>query len=597
MRRSRFSSIQLLCFTAMFFLSAFTLRAAVVILGNHTENSVAYTILHPDGSRQSSTLAAGEQATVPAEAEIAIAFEAGKSVRKYKLPANSIHFFVEKENSFDLKTYEIPLPPSEEGLPPPKPRIIAHTKLKVPVKILADSAQPAVQKIWEREFRQRIADASELLDRHCGATLEVAAVGTWQSDNSITEFPLSMREFESKVKPSPAALAIGFTSQYHKPDGQTHLGGTRGPQHPYLLVREWSQHVSKNERLEVVTHELGHYFGAVHSGEADSLMRPKLGDRLSNQVAFRLGFDPLNALAMNVFVDELRAGPYRGMNRFPLDARRQLLRIYYALGRELPKDPAAPQYIAMLDLSVQKRPMPVVEKTTLADATKAVVRAIVEGSKMNRLSLRVYAGDDLTEFYVRRAADKAAQLPPDVAKDAFLLGLGIGLNDAAWVRDVPNFGPICRQIESDDDFAKRVKALGETMFRGRHDLALHFAISAALTAHLGPNAAEKAGLLKELSDAEGESGFSFIDLAADLSGIAFAEAVKSDKISLRKLADSFPSKKFLPEIDGLKENIPLKDFVENFGSFDDDRFKAEFDKLKTRIRKLPGLQAETKSKK
>jgi hypothetical protein len=566
-------------------------------LGNQTPNPVAYTILHPDGSRQTSTLAAGDQATVPSEDQIGIAFDADKTPRRYKLSANSIHFFVEKDKSIDLKTYEMPMPPSEEGLPPPKPRIIAHTKLKIPVKILADSAQPAVQKIWERDFRERVAQASDLFEEHCGAVFEVVAVETWQSDGSITEFPQALREFETKVNPAPAALAIGFTSQYKQPNGQTHLGGTRGPQHSYLLVREWSQHVSKNERLEIMAHELGHYLGSVHSGSSDSLMRPKLGDRLSNMTSFRVGFDPLDTLAMNIFVDELRAGPYRGLHRLPLDARRQLLRIYYALGRELPKDPAAPQYIAMLDLSVQKRPMPVVEKTTLADATKAVVRAIVEGSKMNRLSLRVYAGDDLTEFYVRRAADKAAQLPPDVAKDAFLLGLGIGLNDAAWVRDVPNFGPICRQIESDDDFAKRVKALGETMFRGRHDLALHFAISAALTAHLGPNAAEKAGLLKELSDAEGESGFSFIDLAADLSGIAFAEAVKSDKISLRKLADSFPSKKFLPEIDGLKENIPLKDFVENFGSFDDDRFKAEFDKLKTRIRKLPGLQAETKSKK
>ena len=54
----------------------------------------------------------------------------------------------------------------------------------------------------------------------------------------------------------------------------------------------------------------------------------------------------------------------------------------------------------------------------------------------------VYEGDDLTEFYVHRAAMAAANLPPDVAADAFLLGLGIGLNDAAWVRNVPSFGPV-----------------------------------------------------------------------------------------------------------------------------------------------------------
>jgi hypothetical protein len=598
MSRTPFSITPFLWFAALLIYSiGVPLRAAVVILGNQTPNPVAYTIMHPDGSRQTSTLAAGDQATVPSEEQIGIAFDADKTPRRYKLSANSIHFFVEKDKSIDLKTYEMPMPPSEEGLSPPKPRIIAHTKLKIPVKILADSAQPAVQKIWERDFRERVAQASSLFEEHCGAVFEVVAVETWQSDGSITEFPQALREFETKVNPAPAALAIGFTSQYKQPNGQTHLGGTRGPQHPYLLVREWSQHVSKNERLEIMAHELGHYLGAVHSGSSDSLMRPKLGDRLSNMTSFRVGFDPLNTLAMNIFVDELRAGPYRGLHRLPIDARRQLLRIYYALGQELPQDPAAPQYIAMLDLSVKKPETPAIQKTTLADATKSIVQAIVEAAHINRMGIVVYDGDDLTEFYVHRAALAAASLPPDVAKDAFLLGLGIGLNDAAWVRDVPTFGLICRKIETDAEFAERVRVLGEPTLRRRHDLALHFMVSAALAVHFGSSAAEKAGLLKELADSDGKSGFSFIDLAADLSGIAFAEAVRNNKIPIKKLADSFPAKDYLPEIDDLKENIPLKDFEKNYGALDDSRFKTEFDKLKARVKELPGLQAETTTRK
>jgi hypothetical protein len=567
------------------------LHAAVVILVNQTDNPVKFAILRAEGPPSPAVLASGEQKVVPAEEQIGIIFTVDKAERRYRLAANTIHLFVPKENSFDLKTFELTLPPSEEGVPPPKPRIIARTQLKIPVKILADNAQPAVQKVWEKQFRERVAQASKIFDENCGAVLEVVSVAMWQSDNSIIDFSKSLAEFERKVNPAPAALAIGFTSQYQRPDGQTHLGGTRGPMHSHLLVREWSQHVSKNERLEVMTHELGHFLGAVHSGAADSLMRPNLGDRLSNATAFRIGFDPLNTLAMNILADELRAGPYRGLHRLPIDARRELLRIYFTLAKELPKDPAAPQYMTMLNVPLKKPPSRESPKISLNEATKSIVKAIVAAAELNSVTVRVYKNDDLAEFYVNRAALAAVNLPPDVAADAFLLGLGIGLNDADWIRNLPSFGTLCRQIESEQEFKNRVKMLGQPTLRNRHDLLLHYMLSAALTVHLGAAAAEQAGLLKEVSDSEGKSGFSFIDLTADLSGIAFAEAIRNKQIPLDKLTDTFPAVRFFPEISDLQENIPAKDFEKSFGSLEDERFQKEFQKLKTRVQSLPGLQS------
>jgi hypothetical protein len=576
-------------------LTTMPLQAAVVVLVNRTETPVKYQILRDKKSPTADSLAAGDQRVVPYEEPIGIAFIAGKTEHRYRLPPNTIQVFAPREDSFALTSLALPVPPGEEDLPPPRPRIIARTTLKIPVKILADSAQPAVRKIWEKEFRERLAKVSKIFEDHCGVTFEVVAVEIWQSNAAITDFTESLREFEVKVRPAPAKLAIGFTSQYQRPDGETHLGGTRGPWHPYLMVREWSQHVSKNERLEIVAHELGHFLGAVHSGAPDSLMRPKLGDRLSNIAGFRVGCDPLNTLAMNIFADELRAGPYRGLHGMPLDARRQLLRIYSVLGKEVPKDPAAPQYIAMLNLPTRK-PQPAAPKMSLADATKAIVKAIVEAAGINHMAIRVYEGDDLTEFYVNRAAAAAANLPPEVAADALLLGLGIGLNNEVWVRNIPTFGAFCRQIETNEEFSDRVKQLGQPTFGRRRDVALHFMISAALTASVGPAAAEKAGLLKELGDAEGTSGFSFIDLSADLSGIAFAQAVRQRRISFAKLADAFSTPQYVPEIDGLQENIPLKDFQKNFGSLDDARFQKEFQKLKSRVQQLPGLQPPQEAK-
>ena len=409
-------------------LSCMPLRAAVVVLVNRSDNPVKFQIVRADGSQSAATLVSGDQKVVPSEEQIGIVFTAGQSVRHYRLSANTIYFFAPKDGVVDLHPLELPVSPGEVESPP-KPRIIARTTIKIPVKLVADQAQPAVQKIWEKEFRERVAKASKIFEEHCGVVFEVAAVEMWQSDNSITDFGQSLREFETKVQPTPAKLAIGFTSQYQQPDGQTHLGGTRGPLYPYVLVREWSQHVSKNERLEILAHELGHFLGAVHSGAGDSLMRPQLGDRLSNAAAFRVGFDPLNTLAMNIFADELRSAPYRGMHRLPLDARRQLLRIYARWPRSCPRIPPRRNTLPCSTCprgSRSRRSL----KISLDDATKTVVKAIVDAAQVNNMGIRVYEGDDLTEFYVHRAAAAAANLPPDVAADAFLLGLGIGLNDA-----------------------------------------------------------------------------------------------------------------------------------------------------------------------
>jgi hypothetical protein len=60
---------------------------------------------------------------------------------------------------------------------------------------------------------------------------------------------------------------------------------------------------------------------------------------------------------------------------------------------------------------------------------------------------------------------------------------------------------------------------------GRADLAKHWAISAALTAAYGPDLSHAMGTWKEISDSgRGGSGFSFVDLAADRSGLILAKA-------------------------------------------------------------------------
>ena len=86
-------------------------------------------------------------------------------------------------------------------------------------------------------LRRRIAAASAILEQTCRVQLKVVAVGTWNSDNRTTDFTASLSEFEREMKPYPARVAIGFTSQFPIVRGRTHMAGTRGPLHTHILAR------------------------------------------------------------------------------------------------------------------------------------------------------------------------------------------------------------------------------------------------------------------------------------------------------------------------------------------------------------------------
>ena len=176
----------------------------------------------------------------------------------------------------------------------------------IPVKIFVDEEEPGRQAYWERRLRRRIESASDILEKYCRVRFRVTAVGTWNSDNATNDFIASLGEFEREANPAPAQLAIGFTSQWEMVRGRTHMAGTRGPLHSHILVREGSPQISEPEKLEFLVHELGHYLGASHSPERNSVMRPVLGDRLAGRPGFHIQFDPVNTLVIAMVGEEMR---------------------------------------------------------------------------------------------------------------------------------------------------------------------------------------------------------------------------------------------------------------------------------------------------
>lgn len=218
----------------------------------------------------------------------------------------------------------------------------------IPVKILYDDEEISQPAAWEQRVRQRLEAASQLFRRQCFATFKVVAVERWQPAPEATDVRALLAELERNVDPSPGRLAIGFSGQAQRVPLDGHLGGTRGALHSHLIVREWAIENTESERLELLVHELGHFLGAAHSPENNSVMRPALGDRQARAAQFRVVFDPLNTLAMCLVSRELQLRPQVRFGSIEPEIKRQLQKIYAGIQEALPRDPAAAELIRQL---------------------------------------------------------------------------------------------------------------------------------------------------------------------------------------------------------------------------------------------------------
>lgn len=127
---------------------------------------------------------------------------------------------------------------------------------------------------------------------------------------------------------------------------------------------------------------------------------------------------------------------------------------------------------------------------------------------------------------------------------------------------------------------------------GREDLRLHFVISAGLKLLTDMGVSSVIGELKELLDAgQGGSGFSFVDLAADRSGIRFAELATASAESARRLQSlvaEHPSEAaFFPNIADLPENITRASFERQYRGVDSRRYQELVRELDRRIALCP----------
>ncbi len=106
-------------------------------------------------------------------------------------------------------------------------------------------------------------------------------------------------------------------------------------------MREGNPQINEADRLEFLIHELGHFLGAAHSPERESVMRPVLGDKRTGRTNFRIQLDPVNTLAIAIISEEMRRRNLTKMGELSPDTRKRLSQIYMELARSMPDDPAA----------------------------------------------------------------------------------------------------------------------------------------------------------------------------------------------------------------------------------------------------------------
>lgn len=330
--------------------------AEVFVIANHTTETVPFQLPAVPGKAvaRAGKLPPGVCIPVVIAGPTQLTFEAGGQIKHWQVQPLGMYFFGRtKEGELDLS--EIGLTMSKQtrldlaDVAPVDEKIsLSPSPVVIPIKLVYDDAEVTPRDAWEKKMRARFDEVSRIFKRQCFVEFKIVAVEDWRADHRQDGLEELLSQFEKDISPAPARLAVGFSGRKVRLPADRHLGGTRGPLHTHLLMREWANKNSEAERLEVLVHELGHFLGAVHSPEPDSVMRPKLGDRQARGASFRIGFDALNTLAMCLVSEGMRGGPISDLDQLAGTSQVQLIRVYNDLVHAMPNDPTALRYLARL---------------------------------------------------------------------------------------------------------------------------------------------------------------------------------------------------------------------------------------------------------
>ena len=119
---------------------------------------------------------------------------------------------------------------------------------------------------------------------------------------------------------------------------------------------------------------------------------------------------------------------------------------------------------------------------------------------------------------------------------------------------------------------------------GREDFPQHLLISAVIAIEGGGPLADAIGVYKEVADAQGGSGFSFNDIAADRAGTRLGLLAKSAPEQLQaRLAAGLQESQFMPDVSDLPEFLTEADFKKTYGGVDAPAYRQMLADIERRL--------------
>lgn len=192
--------------------------------------------------------------------------------------------------------------------------------------------------------------------------------------------------------------------------------------------------------------------------------------------------------------------------------------------------------------------------------------------------------------YLREGMARARE-QSRTSEDALLHNKAVILALAVYVGH-HRVGNLVGDIQPDPN--KALKPRRGAVLHNRNDLARHFIISAALELLSEQGMSLAIGEFKELMDrGKDGSGYSFVDLAADMSGTEFARVATEPSTALRvqnAVARIQSELEIIPPIDGLPEGLSKQAFTEQYQRVDSEAYLKEVKEIKRRMGLLPLYQ-------
>ncbi len=231
-------------------------------------------------------------------------------------------------------------------------------------------------------------------------------------------------------------------------------------------------------------------------------------------------------------------------------------------------------------LNEVKNGLTVEQDTELRDLTAYYLRYIA----WQDLSL-ASTPQSLASYMQLTLARAAARSTPDTAvlhNKAAILALAVFVGHHRLANFVGDIQP---------DADRALRPARPAHLAGREDLARHFIISAALKVLSEQGVSLAIGEFKELMDrAMGGSGYSFVDLAADMAGVEFAR-VATDPARARQVQAIISANRkeglFMPATNGLPEGLSKAEFERVYQQVDSDKYLEEVAEIRRRLAALP----------